>query len=269
MKKYFLFIFFILLLAEKADCAFEVKNNGARSAGLGGCFTGLAEGNEAIYYNPAGLAKIEQKQIGSSFVRLFNLEELTLQTLDFIYPLKNKSVGMTIQQFGNSQYQENVFYLATGVEITNFFWVGANLKIMNLGIKDYGKKNFLGLDFSFLLELFPGIQLGGMFHNFNQPSFKEIPLNKDDTLNIGIAFTGKDKNTLFEFNRNQEGNIDWSIGQEIIFGEILSLRYGLSPAKEIISGGIGIDLGYFIINYAWIYHFFLSSQHIFSLSFNW
>lgn len=66
----------VLLLASPAlgaeTASFLDVGAGARALGMGGAYTAIADEADAIYWNPAGLARLEKKQVSLSHVELGN-----------------------------------------------------------------------------------------------------------------------------------------------------------------------------------------------------
>lgn len=104
MKKTYVLIIAILLFrgALSADGAGTTVFNflkievGARATGMGGAFSAVADDGTAPYWNPAGLAQLNQKQITA--MHLSWLEGVNYQFLSYIHP--TRSAGT----FGVSAY---------------------------------------------------------------------------------------------------------------------------------------------------------------------
>lgn len=62
----------IMLVTASADAAFNDIGVGARPLGLGGAFVALADDSNAANYNAAGLAYIDEAQIGVTHAQRFN-----------------------------------------------------------------------------------------------------------------------------------------------------------------------------------------------------
>jgi hypothetical protein len=71
-----LFPIFIILLASAArsaeTAAYLDIGVGARAVGMGGAYTALADDAHAVYWNPAGLARLEKREAGASHAELSN-----------------------------------------------------------------------------------------------------------------------------------------------------------------------------------------------------
>lgn len=63
--KLFLFVVFIMFLANTVSATeYQQLYKGIRPLGMGGAFAAVADGPNALFYNPAGLAKMEKGGIG-------------------------------------------------------------------------------------------------------------------------------------------------------------------------------------------------------------
>lgn len=61
---------------------------GGRSAGMGGAFTAAGEGVEAMFWNPAGMARTKDKELGISYNMWF--EDISSGYAAYAQPLKDK-----------------------------------------------------------------------------------------------------------------------------------------------------------------------------------
>lgn len=70
--------------------AFMKFGLGARSLGMGGAFTGVAQGIDAIYYNPGGLGYNLEKEVGFTYHSL--TLDRQLNSGAFTYPIRNEAI---------------------------------------------------------------------------------------------------------------------------------------------------------------------------------
>ena len=73
-------------------------NSGARSLGMGGAYTALANDATAIFYNPAGLAKINSVNIFSSRQKLYGISSLYSDMIALAIPTPYLRTCIGIQQ---------------------------------------------------------------------------------------------------------------------------------------------------------------------------
>ena len=65
-------------------------NIGARAVSMGGAFTGLADDESALYYNPAGIASYEQKRFIAGYLNYF--DDIQSGFLGYIKPIKQDKI---------------------------------------------------------------------------------------------------------------------------------------------------------------------------------
>ena len=94
--------------------AFPEIGIGARPLAMGGAFVALAEGNEAIYWNPAGLSKNQNRQLAAMQTSLFGMA-IPYQWLAASFPVGKFTVGASFssldasEAFGDFPYREQSF----------------------------------------------------------------------------------------------------------------------------------------------------------------
>lgn len=61
----------LTLLAVPSFAAFDDLGTGARATGLGGAYTALGDETLSLFYNPAGLARLQQAEVATEYSRLY------------------------------------------------------------------------------------------------------------------------------------------------------------------------------------------------------
>ncbi len=171
---------------------------GARAKAMGSAFTGLAQGVEASYYNPAGLPFLKNKQLQLSY-RALSLDR-KFNYIGFGMPIRPKiagvSEGKTLnggfalswiragvsdidgrnsdgQHSQNYSNSENAFSFAFGLHPTQKLAIGLAVKVIlnrfpELGIEDKTvSANGVGFDFGLLYFAADGITFGVTFKDIN------------------------------------------------------------------------------------------------------
>ena len=130
----FYILFMTLCFTPLTFAAFNDIGVGARPLGLGGAFVALADDSNAPNYNAAGLAYIEEIQIGATHAQRFS-GLITYNTIGGIIPLG--SVGTLGANIGilaedSEIYQEQTIRFSYGNTIFKQLGVGANLKLFGI-----------------------------------------------------------------------------------------------------------------------------------------
>lgn len=200
-----LVITFISLLATNAHTedgyyagAFLRMGLGARANAMGSAFTGLANGPEAAYYNPAGIPMLETRQVNLSY-RFLSLDR-NFNYIGFATGISPKvdeetgekalKAGLAIswihagvdnidgRDFAGNHYQdfsnaENAFALSFGVMPTSFLAVGFTAQVLYNRFPDMGDGNAaisntgLGLDLGVMAKPLPYLTIGLTIKNIN------------------------------------------------------------------------------------------------------
>ena len=89
-------------------------NNGARSLGMGNAFTALSDEPTAIFYNPAGLARVNNISLITSREELYKIDGLYSDMVALSLPTLYIRTGIGIQQLSLlDTYSEQIIYLSS------------------------------------------------------------------------------------------------------------------------------------------------------------
>jgi tetratricopeptide (TPR) repeat protein len=174
---------------------FEDLGVGARPIGMGNAYTALADDVNAIYYNPAGLAQLDECQFTSGYGKLYwGLDDgsnLGSGFIGYAHPLYHwGTLGAGWVNFGlQGLYRENSFIFSYGNRLRKRLLAGLNLKLLS---KKYGKTTYTE---NALIDGGPGVT------GERDPVFSE-----------GYSKTGfsTDLGFLYKFNR------EYSLGLSLI-----------------------------------------------------
>ena len=133
---YILFMF--LFLASPTFAAFNDIGVGARPLGLGGAFVALADDSNAANYNAAGLAYIEEIQIGATYAQRFN-GLVNYNTIGGIIPLGRvgtfgANIGILTED--SDIYREQTLRFSYGNTIFKQLGFGVNLKLLGINFDE-------------------------------------------------------------------------------------------------------------------------------------
>ena len=143
--------FVLLFVASSLHAAFQYLDVGARALGMSGAYVSMGDDATAIYWNPAGISFIKDKQFTGMYTQLFPEidDSLSLGYISYVHPLKNKlSIGISSVLFGSDLYSESVIGLTLAGKIPYLknWHMGTNLKLMK---KQYGNNLYTALDPTF------------------------------------------------------------------------------------------------------------------------
>ncbi|MEW6620198.1 MAG: PorV/PorQ family protein [bacterium] len=284
-----------------AGAAFLKMDVGARPQALGGAYTALADDVTSIYWNPAGLARINQPEfnfmhnewfegINYEFVGVaYPVEDLTFATsVTYLYMDEIKEILRDTQGYGNGRYWETgklftaenmALSLAFAQAIEENLFMGVNFKYIYETIEDTSASGF-AVDLGILTKPSNKLGLGFVICNVG-PKMKFI---KDEfalplTYRAGISYQlGRNFNISFDIKKIKDEKIDFCAGIESWFGEWLALRFSgktnsdnkLGKFKGLSTGmsaGCGFKLGNSVlVDYAYAPYGDLGDTHKLSIS---
>jgi len=261
---------------------------GARPLGMGGAFVGLADDAHAIYWNPAGLPRLQRQEFTGMYAPSRFISNLKLAYGGATIPLGDRqAVGLdmfyeTVDDDGLSftRYDLRASY---GASVFSWLSLGINGKyVVPLSVKQEGTqageaKGF-GFDLGTLLDLGPlvprleGLRLGFIARDVGGTSAKHDTEISEKiqraTYAVGASYKVTDQLTL-------AADLDDRVhlGAEYTLFNLLSLRAGWQrdvrgySSEMYYSGGVGIKYRGLKFDYAYETHPTLNPSHYLSLSF--
>jgi len=226
---------------------------GARALGMGGAYTALADDANALYWNPAGLSKLEKREFTASHAEL--LESTRLDFLAYAHPTSRGTfvAGMTYLSHGkidgrDSQGRPTAGFDASDTAVSagyarklDFAQVGASFKYIRSHIgsteaqtvaADIGARRELG-----------GLTVGAALRNLGpglkfQDQRNDLPLR----LAAGAAykFVGGHAAAAELVNGPRGAGTNASFGGEYQAVKSFYLRTGYTT-QTAITGGSGFD----------------------------
>ena len=271
MKK---ILFLIVLLSAFLFSNFIGMNNGARSLGMGNAYTALSDEAIAIFYNPAGLARINQFHLKASRQNLYGLSDLYSEMVAFSIPTPFLRMGVGIQKINLvNTYSEQIFYLSTAgiIKLRNIpIRFGLSLKHESVKVKNYDNAkdpSEFDLDLGILIDFTEDIFFGYSVQYLLEPRFQIISEgdNLDQQHSIGICYNWENAVNFLADYIWTSSHSQWNLGSEIWFFDIFAARLGMF--NERLTAGFGLKTNSWSIDSAVLAHEQLGSTYRISLGF--
>jgi len=268
----------------------------ARIQAMGGAYTGLADDEGSLFYNPGGLAKIKDKTYLLSYSNY--ITDVQSGFAGLIYPLKNnRSVGFSFNylnwgdiiqtdslnnELGTFTPTDIAFAISGAAVVNPSFDAGATVKIIFEKISDYST-SALAVDLGGIYTAADGrTRFGATVLNLGKQmkSAGSIKESLPTVYKIGFSHHLKELPLVVaaDLNKPRDNNFYLNLGGEFIHFKNLLLRAGWSSnsgdIKDVSDGGslagFGFGLGFLWKNYKLDYSYSsfadLGSVHRFTMA---
>lgn len=249
----------ILCLPLPARADFRHQHMGARPKAMGSAYVSLADDANAVYWNPAGLARNRSTSVMATRAWLYGLDDLSNDYLAVAVPHPGGlSFGASWVRLGiDNIYSEDTLNLAFAAPapLLKGLSVGIAGKMFLLdapGYRQYNDPNYQGSDhdFSFDLGLLYDSRgpwtLGATIYNVLTPTLQLISTTADPDpvyteWAVGGSYLFRETLLVTADMRNREGEwtntvLDW--GAEIWFYNTLVLRSGMDAGMVTLGAGL-------------------------------
>ncbi len=254
----------VVILLVGALCASGSDGRkGARSLGMGGAYTGLANSPEAAYYNPAGMW-FQSSAAGLVYYSApFGLRELQTVTGVVSYPTQWGNGALIIESFGFELYRETTVGLTYAGSFRERMAYGVTAHYEHVRIERGGTGSTMGIDAGILTRPHNKLWIGIAGRNLNRPRIDGESLPQ--VLSLGMAVEPmKDLVLTADAVKDVRFRIDFRVGAEYRILNALFLRLGMSSDPSRFSAGLGLDAGFGIVDYALYTHPDLGVTHAIS-----
>jgi len=259
----------------------------ARTLGMGETFVAVADDGYSLNWNPAGLGRLSQSEFG--LTHFSYLIDTDYNYASYVNPigkygtvglggilLNSKNIPKTTEDAsgnlatnnGNFDVQDMGVLLGWGMPIRKNLAIGTTLKHVNQKIDTTNAGGFAG-DVGVIYAPLRWIQLGTSLQNVGPK------INGDDLPTIfRFGCVGKIMKDLIiplEFDKPLNGDVEFGIGAEKWFHNLLALRLGYKSGVDVIDAsglrlGTSFQLSGFRLDYAYADYGQFDAIHQISLS---
>lgn len=209
---------------------------------LGG--TGLtANGIDALWTNPAGLATADKKVAASATAeQRFGLSELTLANIGVAYGTDLGGFGLQLGSFGFDRYRETRLGLTYGRKLSENFTVGAEFTGFATNTEGYASTFDLTFGLGMQLRILPELSVGArIFSPFRTERLPDEYLPQ--LLAVGFSYQPSEQIKLnVEVHQDAEFPTRFRAGLEYLPAEQLSVRLGVATEMAELSFGLGYEI---------------------------
>lgn len=269
----------LLAVPVAAHAYFEQVEVGSRAISMGRAFVASADDASALYWNPAGLARLSRRVAMLDYTRLYAVEDLSAGFVALAWPLELGTVAAGWNhQAVTDVVSEDLFYasLSRSSSVGGGSWrvhTGATLKAARVGYAendeaDYGSITRITGDAGVIVEG-PRVRLGYALRNIVEPEFDFVSGGGGTSLprqfDAGVTYQWHaDSKLVAGIGSNREDGVEARLGGEVVFYEVLFVRAGVSGSR--FTGGIGLEARRWRLDSAFVTHSNLGVSYRVTLS---
>ena len=246
-----------LSLPLDAQAWFEKAEVGARALALGNNFVSIADDATAVYWNPAGLSRLQRHQIYLGTEHSADLEGVKRGFVSGTLQSRFVSLGLGWSRTSlDDALNEDLVYLSVSRTLVQrslgaFISLGATMKIGHIGLQTAGfqvqglqdSDTHLTADIGLLAAPIPNVRLGVIVRNLGRPQFDLISggqrTSLDNETEWGMTFLWRpDAQVNFSRVRHPGRDPETRLGVELGLTEDMALQLGVM--RNQVTGGVGV-----------------------------
>jgi len=263
----------IALVAPPASAVFDDLEYSPRARALGGAYAGLSDDASAVFYNPAGLARLTTRSFEGTFFEPYNLGFQKANAFAVAIPTADWgsfAVGYSdfrVDYLGSTLSVEQAFTFGHAItlmdDLESSLSFGYNVNVYRLDYPtrsisgvDLGSETTLGIDIGFQARLRDRTYAGAFAKNINAPTMGD-PVQSDlpQRVSGGIAYRPYDGViTAVEAEKELGEEMQFHGGVEFRVVEPLSLRFGAQTKPNLFDVGIGLEYSQMTLDFTFTNH---------------
>jgi len=276
MKKIIIALLVVLAWQTISQAAFEDWQNGIRANAMAGAYTGMAQGLDAVRWNPAGLAELKGWQAQAYAKRLWGIAGLINETAGLGKDLgKWGGMAVSVQQTGCELETDQSFTFSHGFSMSEQLSFGYNLNLYRLWQNRFGSTITGGVDVGLLARIYRKWRIGCFGHNLNHPTMGAITQYElPSSVAIGLAYEPLPGLAgSVEASKEPGYTTCYKVGAEFaVKPEIMNIRSGVSNEGSLTLYSLGMDITITEITVGYAYeggHQALAGNHQMGLGYKW
>jgi hypothetical protein len=242
---------------------------GARAAALGNASVTLPD-LWALGNNVAGIASLEQAQVGAYVENRFGVRAFSTVALQAVYPTtKYGNYGLSMSRFGDELFSQQHIGLGIGHKLGQFS-IGAKADVWQVAAEGYGSRKAVALSVGGQAEIVPGLYFGANAYNVNQAKLAAFDDERLPTImKAGLGYRPYQKLLLLaETEKHIDFSADFKAGIEYqLLPEKVAVRSGFSTLTNRATFGLGFRARHLLADYAFGSTTLLGQSHHLSLSY--
>ncbi len=215
---------------------------GARAVAMGECYVALADDVDAVYFNPAGLAKLSSREISTNYTLWF--EDINKSYIGYVHPpFRFGTLGLAVNYVGvpfekrmvegDFKYEKVTLSnfaisVAWGKKMTEKINIGATMKVLSENL--HAKSNTgLAVDFGGIYKVSETLDTGLSLQNIgtDMDSDNKDPLPVNVRLGVSKKLIDEKLIVLSDlYTGIADGTMSLGVGGEYKLGEIFCPRLG-------------------------------------------
>ena len=248
----------VLVSPASASAYFEWTEVGPRALGLGSSFVSVADDASALYWNPAGLARLPRHEAVFASQHSPDLADLQRHFAGVVWHTSPATLGVAWRTvLLDGAMREDLVYLSVSRHLVrrslgSFITAGATLKWARVGLETAGLTGIPGLrdaqsvftgDVGLLASPIPNVRLGLIARNLGQPQIDLVEGGNSTALRSEIEWGvslrwRQDAQLHLSQVQHPEHDTETKLGAEVDVFQALSVRLGISEQR--MAGGIGV-----------------------------
>jgi hypothetical protein len=225
---------------------------GARALGMGSAFVGLADDGTAAYWNPAGLATLEERQVTAMHAEQFG-SIVQYDFLSYVMPVGSpgkprQAVSLSLVRLGVDDIPDT-----RGLEIIDQngngkFDYPEDLLVVDESRFVFDSDNDVALLFSYARDVRAGLSVGGNFKYIRQWLGDSLRSNGFG-IDLGLLYVGRSGFSLGAMLRDATTTrILWNTGTSEFIAPSLRLgatkTRGFRDRKHLVTAALDVQVGF-------------------------